>query len=102
MGFRTMYAVLEETAKTFGNAPALHQPTGKDQYRRYSWIEYKRAAEEIACGLRLLGIGKGDTVALRNARRILSCRSGRSRERLHRRGVVHYISNHRSSQQCQS
>jgi len=69
MGFRTMYAVLEETAKTFGNAPALHQPTGKDQYRRYSWIEYKRAAEEIACGLRLLGIGKGDTVALHSETR---------------------------------
>jgi long-chain acyl-CoA synthetase len=69
MGVRTMYAVLEETAKTFGNAPALHQPAGKGHYRRYNWIEYRRAAEEIACGLRLLGIGKGDTVALHSETR---------------------------------
>ena len=64
MGARTMYAVLEEAARTFGNAPALHQPTGKGNYRTYTWIEYQRAAQEIACGLRQLGIGKGDTVAL--------------------------------------
>jgi long-chain acyl-CoA synthetase len=69
MGARTMYAVLEETAKTFGNAPALHQPTGKGNYKTYTWLEYKRAAEEIACGLRQLGVGKGDTVALHSETR---------------------------------
>jgi long-chain acyl-CoA synthetase len=69
MGARTMYAVLEETAKNFGNAPALHQPTGKGKYESYSWLEYKRAAEEIACGLRALGIRKGDTVALHSETR---------------------------------
>ena len=69
MGARTMYAVLEETARTFGNAPALHQPTGKGNYQTYTWLEYKRAAEEIACGLRQLGIGKGDTVALHSETR---------------------------------
>jgi long-chain acyl-CoA synthetase len=69
MGARTMYAVLEETAKNFGNAPALHQPTGKGKYESYSWLEYKRAAEEIACGLRVLGIRKGDTVALHSETR---------------------------------
>ena len=64
-----MYAVLEETARTRGNAPALHQPTGKGHYQTYSWREYKRAAEEIACGLRQLGIQKGDTVALHSETR---------------------------------
>ncbi len=64
-----MYAVLEETARTLGNAPALHQPTGKGNYQTYTWLEYKRAAEEIACGLRQLGIGKGDTVALHSETR---------------------------------
>ena len=37
---------------------------GEGKYQTYSWIDYKRAAEEIACGLRRLGIGKGDVVAL--------------------------------------
>src|ERR1700749_4701503 len=69
MGARTMYAVLEETAKNLGNAAALHQPTGKGNYQTYTWLEYKRAAEEIACGLRQLGIGKGDTVALHSETR---------------------------------
>ncbi len=64
-----MYAVLEETARTFGNSPALHQPTGKGNYRTYTWMEYQRAAEEIACGLRQLGIAKGDTVALHSETR---------------------------------
>ncbi len=64
-----MYAVLEETAKTFGHAPALHQPIGKGNYQTYSWLEYQRAAEEIACGLRQLGIQKGDTVALHSETR---------------------------------
>lgn len=64
MNPRTIYTVLEKTAHACGNAPALHQPTGKGQYRSYSWLEYKRAAEEIACGLRRIGIRKGDIVAL--------------------------------------
>jgi len=69
MDARTVYAVLEETARTLGNAPALHQPIGKGNYQTYTWQQYKRAAEEIACGLRQLGIGKGDTVALHSETR---------------------------------
>jgi long-chain acyl-CoA synthetase len=69
MGARTMYAVLEETARTLGNAPALHQPIGKGNYHTYSWQEYQHAAQEIACGLRQLGIQKGDTVALHSETR---------------------------------
>ena len=69
MGARTVYAVLEETARSCSNAPALHQPTGKGAYRTYTWTEYQRAAEEIACGLRRIGIQKGDTVALHSETR---------------------------------
>ena len=69
MAARTVYTVLEETAQTYGNAAALHQPTGKGSYRTYSWLEYQRAAQEIACGLRTIGIRKGDTVALHSETR---------------------------------
>jgi long-chain acyl-CoA synthetase len=64
MASRTIYTVLETAAKTYGNAPALLQPIGKGKYKTYSWTEYKDAAAEIACGLRSLGIGKGDVVAI--------------------------------------
>jgi long-chain acyl-CoA synthetase len=46
----------------------LRQPTtGKDgqrEYLTYSWNQYKNAAQEIAAGLRSIGIRKGDVVAL--------------------------------------
>lgn len=69
MGARTMYAVLEETARTRRNAPALYQPKGKGKYQIYTWIDYLQAVQEIACGLRELGIQKGDTVALHSETR---------------------------------
>jgi long-chain acyl-CoA synthetase len=64
---RTVFRVLEEAAELYGNAPALHQPFTKDgqrQLRTVSWADYRTAAEEIAVGLRTLGIRKGDVVAL--------------------------------------
>jgi long-chain acyl-CoA synthetase len=64
MGSRTMYAVLDQAAQRYGNAPALYQPVGQGQYQTYSWMEYKCAVQEIACGLRSLGIGKGEVVAI--------------------------------------
>lgn len=64
MGAPTIYSVLETAAATYGNAPALYQPTGKGKYQTYSWVEYKQAVVEIACGLRRIGIGKGDIVAI--------------------------------------
>jgi long-chain acyl-CoA synthetase len=66
---RTLYQVLEETARKYGDAPALRQPAGGD-YLTYSWIQYKQAADEIAAGLRSLGIGKGDVVALNSETRL--------------------------------
>jgi long-chain acyl-CoA synthetase len=66
---RTLYQVLEESARQFGDVPALRQPVGSD-YLTYSWIQYKQAADEIAAGLRSLGIGKGDIVALNSETRL--------------------------------
>lgn len=67
MSLRTVFTALEEAAERYGELPALYQPGGpgdQGKYRVYSWAEYKRAAEEIAAGLRRLGIGKGDVIAL--------------------------------------
>ncbi len=64
MTSRTMFQILEEAAATWQDRPALHQPLGKGQYQAYSWNEFCGAAREIACGLRLLGLGRGDIVAL--------------------------------------
>ena len=69
MGSRTIYSVLEEAARKHSDLPALHQPQGNGKYHTYSWIEYKQAVQEIACGLRYLGIGKGDIVALQSETR---------------------------------
>jgi len=66
---RTVYQVLEETARIHGDAPALRQPAG-DGYLTYSWNQYRCAVEEIACGLHSLGIAKGDTVALDSETRL--------------------------------
>jgi len=67
MSPRTVFQVLEEAAAQYGDAPALHQPyleDGKKKYRTYSWNEYRQAVQEIAAGLRALGLGKGDILAL--------------------------------------
>lgn len=69
MASRTIYSVLEEAARKHGDLPALHQPLGNGKHHTYSWIEYKQAVQEIACGLRYLGIGKGDIVALQSETR---------------------------------
>jgi long-chain acyl-CoA synthetase len=67
MSNRTLYTLLEDAAKRHGRAVALYQPTGAKsgaKYREYTWIQYRDIAREIACGLRSLGVGKGDIVAL--------------------------------------
>jgi long-chain acyl-CoA synthetase len=73
---RTLYRVLEETARIHGEKPALRQPisskaaAGEGDYLTYSWNQYRRAAEEIAAGLRSLGIVKGNVVALDSETRL--------------------------------
>lgn len=73
MADRTVFRVLEEAAEVYGYAPALHQPyteNGKRKVRTLSWVAYRAAAEEIAAGLRTLGIRKGNVVALDSETRL--------------------------------
>jgi long-chain acyl-CoA synthetase len=73
MADRTVFRVLEEAAEVFGYAPALNQPyteNGKRKVRTLNWVEYRTAVEEIAAGLRTLGIRKGDIVALDSETRL--------------------------------
>lgn len=67
MSGRTVFTVLAETAKQYGDAIALYQPTGSKTgsgYRTYSWSEWLRCSREIALGLRSLGLKKGEIVAV--------------------------------------
>lgn len=67
MSLTTVFSVLEQAAARYGKAAALHQPihgTKPARYHAYSWIEYRDAVIEIACGLHKLGVKTGDIVAL--------------------------------------
>lgn len=61
---RTVYRMLRTAAETWGERPALHQPSGKGAYRSWTWREYERTAAEVAAALRMMGVGKGDIVGL--------------------------------------
>ena len=69
---RTLTHVLEETARTHGDSPALRQPVDGQPggYLTYTWKQYLAAAREIAAGLDALGIRKGDVVALDSETRL--------------------------------
>ncbi|HEY1335943.1 MAG TPA: AMP-dependent synthetase/ligase [Bryobacteraceae bacterium] len=67
---RTLYQVLDEAARAYGDAEALRQPRGDGSYQTVSWTGYRQAAEEVAAGLRSLGVGKGDVVALHSETRL--------------------------------
>ncbi len=69
MSSRTVYQVLQDTARVQGNAVALQQPASGKTYQQWTWAEYLKAAEEIAAGLHTLGIEKGDTVTLNSETR---------------------------------
>src|ERR1035438_8471629 len=63
MSITTIPELLREAGAQFGAKLALRQPHGKE-VRTWTWSEYLEAAEEIAAGLRALGLGKGDHIAL--------------------------------------
>ncbi len=73
---RTVHQVLEETARLYGDKPALRQPVPPQApateytYLTYTWNQYRQAVEEIAAGLRSLGIERGDVVALDSETRL--------------------------------
>jgi long-chain acyl-CoA synthetase len=61
---RNVYNMLVSAAEAYGLSPALHQPDGKGGYRTYSWVEFRQLVEELAAGLRSLGLRLGDVAAL--------------------------------------
>ncbi len=66
---RTVYTVLEETAAIYPEKPALHQPLGGGRYRTWNWREYRDTVQQIAVGIRELGVAKGGVVALQSETR---------------------------------
>ena len=69
MGVRTVYTVLEETAVAHAQTPALKQPAGGGKYRTWTWREYHDSVRKIAVGLRAMGVGTGEIVALQSETR---------------------------------
>ena len=69
MSTRNIVQVLQDAARQYGDAAALHQPAG-DGYLTLSWKQYLGAVMEIAAGLRSLGIAKGEVVALNSETRL--------------------------------
>lgn len=59
MSIQTIPALLRETAQRYPDRLALRQPSGKD-VQTWTWSQYLEAAEEIAAGLRSLGLAKGE------------------------------------------
>ena len=67
VGPRNIYQLLERCASRQGDAIALRQPRvqeGRRDYVTCTWQEYLRAVQEVAAGLRGLGVAKGDIVAI--------------------------------------
>lgn len=67
MPARTVFTALEDTARQYGDAVALYQPSGGKAgggYRTYSWNEWLRTSAEIALGLRALGLRKGEVICI--------------------------------------
>ncbi len=60
-----------------GDKPALFQPipkpAGAAKHQVYSWNDYRDIAREVALGLRSIGIGKGDIVAIHAETRAEFC-----------------------------
>src|ERR1700689_3256515 len=64
MTAQTIPELLRRAGAQYGEKLALRQPAGKGDALTWTWSQYLEAAEEIAAGLRALGLGKGDHVAL--------------------------------------
>jgi len=69
MSTRTVFTALEEAAAKYGDSTALIQPMGGGKNATYSWNQYKQIVQEITCGLRSLGIERGDVVAIQSETR---------------------------------
>lgn len=65
---RTLLDLFDRNASQFGERPALNWKDG-ETWRQVTWREYVDAAQEVAVGLRELGLGDGEFVALQAANR---------------------------------
>jgi long-chain acyl-CoA synthetase len=63
MTFHTIPELLRNAGEQYGDRLALRQPSG-GEVQTWTWSQYLEAAEEIAAGLRALGLGNGDHIAL--------------------------------------
>ena len=67
MAGRTVFTVLEDTAKKLGDSIALHQPVGGKgvkAYRTYTWNQWAQISREIALGLHSMGLNNGEIVCV--------------------------------------
>ncbi len=64
MTAQTIPELLRRAGALYGARLALRQPAGKGDVLTWTWSQYLEAAEEIAAGLRALGLQKGDHIAL--------------------------------------
>jgi len=69
MSTRTLFTALEEAAAKYGDKLALIQPVGGGKTDNYSWNQYLRIVKEVTCGLRSIGIQRGDVVAIQSETR---------------------------------
>jgi long-chain acyl-CoA synthetase len=63
MSAQTIPQLLRDAAQRYPDRLALRQPQGKN-ILTWTWNQYLEAAEEIAAGLRALGIGNGEHAAI--------------------------------------
>jgi len=69
MSVRTVYAMLEETAASYPDKPAFHQPLGDGTYHTWTWNEVRDLVRWAAVGLHAIGVEKGAMVALQSETR---------------------------------
>lgn len=69
MSARTVFSALEQAAAKYGDTIALQQPYDGGKQASYSWNQYMQIVKEVACGLRSLGIERGDVVAIQSETR---------------------------------
>src|SRR5918992_3838634 len=65
---KTICDTFARNAERYGDRPALSWKEG-ETWRTMTWREYRDAAAEVALGLRALGVGRGDFVAIMSRNR---------------------------------
>ena len=66
---RTVPQLLQNAARMHGEKMALRQPRGKEVLT-WTWNQYLEIVEEVAAGLRTLGLGNGDHILICSETRV--------------------------------